>query len=294
MSNLYTASEAREKLGGIAPAILQRFVDAGKIQKVLPPGNKKRGLYNKEDVDKLAEAIQEFIELHDIAPKVDRIEFVQAQTETDIKATVQIARQLLGDNAYGMEKRMLWFNKAPRGDYVLKHNGIIVGYFSMQAIKQEAIEDVFNQRSGRSIQLEDMEPILPENPLELHISGIGVKKGISRNDAKKYGMELLRGIFETFVELGKQGIDIRKIWAKSSTVTGMKLGQDLQLTGLGYINDEQIGFLLEVDSTKAGKPILKKYIQLYQQALAEWKKEQSKQHRQIRTRKPTASTIGAE
>ena len=63
---------------------------------------------------------------------------------------------------------MPWFNMAPKGDYVLKHNGIVVGYFSMQAIKAESIKDVFDNKSGRSIQLEDMEPIVPGKPLEVH------------------------------------------------------------------------------------------------------------------------------
>ena len=82
MSGLYTASEAREKLGGIAPASLQRLVDAGKIKKVIPPENKRRGFYDKDDVDKLAEAMQEFIELHAMTSKADKIEFVQVQNES--------------------------------------------------------------------------------------------------------------------------------------------------------------------------------------------------------------------
>jgi len=282
MSGLYTASEAREKLGGIAPASLQRLVDAGKIKKVIPPENKRRGFYDKDDVDKLAEAMQEFIELHAMTSKADKIEFVQAQNESDIKATVQIARQLLGDNAYGLEKRMAWFNKAPKGDYVLKHNGIIIGYFSMQAMKPETVKHIFDRKSGRSIQLEDMEPIAPGKPLDIHVSGIGVKKGISLTDARDYGKDLLIGILNTFVELGNQGIEISKIWGKSSTVPGIKLSRDLGFKELGYINNEQIGFVLDLNSKKAEKPLVEKYLKRYQEALGEWKK----QH------KLTASTAG--
>ncbi|MGH2498310.1 MAG: hypothetical protein ACRDIV_26755 [Ktedonobacteraceae bacterium] len=271
MSNLYSASEARAKLGGIAPASLQRLVDAGKIRKVVPPENKKRGFYNKEDVDKLAEAMQDFIELHALTPKADRTEFTQAQNESDIKATVQIAKQNLGDNAYGLDRRMPWFNTAPKGDYVLKHNGVVVGYFSMQAIKSESIKDVFDKKSGRSIQLEDMEPIVPGKPLEVHVSGIGVKKGISRSDAKRYGVDLLRGILTQFVELGRQGIEITKIWAKSSTVPGIKLSEDLKFKELGYINNEQIGFVLDIYGDTKQKPIIEKYRKKYLEALVEWK-----------------------
>ena len=139
MNNLYTSSEAREKLGGISPETLRRYVDAGKIRKETPPTNKKRGYYNKQDVDTLADAMQDFIEMHTLIPKAEAfdIKVQQAQSEDDIKETIQIARQHLGENAYGLEKRMSWFKMSPNGDYVLKHNGVVVGYFSIQAIRDD-------------------------------------------------------------------------------------------------------------------------------------------------------------
>lgn len=268
---LYSASEARMKLGGISGETLKNLVDDGKIRKVIPPGNRRRGMYVKEDVDKLVEAREEFIEMYLIAPQIEGagFEVTQAQGEEDIEETVQIARQHFGENAYGLGKRMEWFNKIPNGDYVLKHNGIIVGYFSMQPIKQEAVEHIFSRKSGSSVQLEDMEPMIPGKPLNLHISGIGIKTGIPRKEAKKYGLDILTGILDLFIELGKQGIEIDKIWAKSSTVPGIKLSRDLGFTELGYINNEQIGFVLDMNPERATKPLVKKYLQMYQEALKE-------------------------
>ncbi len=178
-------------------------------------------------------------------------EIAQAKNENDIWETVQIARQHFGENAYGIDKRMAWFRKVPNGDYVLKHHGRIVGYFSMQAIKHETVERIFKSRSGNSVQLEDMEPIAPGKPLELHISGIGIKARVSRQEAKIYSMELLMGLFNVFLSLVKEGITIDKIWVKSSTVPGIKLSRDLGFVELGYINNEQIGFML--DFTKLDK-----------------------------------------
>lgn len=113
-------------------------MEAGKVHKETPPTNKKRGYYNKADVDKLAEAMEDFIEIHTTLPEGDTVELVQAEGKDDIRKTTQIARQHFGDNAYDVEKRMTWFRLAPNGDYVLKHGDIIVGYISMQAIKPEA------------------------------------------------------------------------------------------------------------------------------------------------------------
>jgi hypothetical protein len=175
----------------------------------------------------------------------------------------RIAYQNLGDNAYGLEKRIAWFQKAPKGDYVLRHEGIIIGYFSMQAIKPESIDLVFRRKSEMSLQLEDMLPIESGYPIDVHISSIEIKKGISRQQAKYYGMILLNRLFETLINLGKQGIDIRKIWSKSSTVSGIKLSRDLGFTELGYVNNEQIGFVLDLETSDL--PAVKQYREMLKQ-----------------------------
>ena len=256
MDKLYTASQARERLGGMSSSSFKRLVDSGKIRKVTPP-NKVQGMYIREDVDNLAEAMENFVEIYSASEPVARLEFGQAKDESDIKETVQIARQHFGDNAYGLEKRMTWFKRFPNGDYVLRHEGVIVGYFSAQAIKPESVDLIFHRKNGASVQLQDMIPIQSGYPLDLHVSGIGVKMGISRTQAKYYGMVLLNKLFETLVELGRQGVDIRNIWSKSSTVPGIKLSRDLKFTELGYINNEQIGFVL--DMKKANLPAIKRY-----------------------------------
>jgi hypothetical protein len=250
VSDLYTASEARRKLGGIAPASLQRLVQAGKIRKVVPPANKKRGLYIKEDVDKLIAANREFTERHALPLKDDTYELIQAKSENDIKNTVQIARRYFGETVYDLEQRLNWFHTVPNGDYVLKHNGMIVGYFSMQGINPGTIDRIFKPRSAESIQREDIIPLLSGEPLDCIISGVGVKNGESRRQTIIYGLHLLRGIFRTFIELGEQGVNIRKILTGSSTVAGIKLSRRLGFNEYGYINNEQIGFILDLETSE--------------------------------------------
>jgi len=261
MDKLYTASEARDRLGGMSSSSFKRLVDSGKIRKVVPPG-KTQGRYIREDVDKLAEAMEQFVQIYSASEPAEKLEFSQAKGKNDIQETVQIARQNLGDNAYELEKRMAWFKYTPKGDYILKHEGVAIGYFSMQAIKPESIDHVFNHKSGRSVQLEDMLLIEPGRQLDVHISGIGIKKGISRQQAKQYGMILLNKLFDTLIDLGNQGVDIRRIWAKSSTVAGIKLCRELGFTELGYINDEQIGFVLDLE--KSDLPAIKQYRRVLQ------------------------------
>ena len=271
MQNLYSASEARKKLGGIAGESLKRLVDNGQIRKVIPPGNKKRGLYVKEDVDKLAAAMEQFMEIYSLTESnKEKPELVQAQSWEDIEATIEIDRQYFGDQIHSPEKRRYWFQICPNGDYVLKHHGVIVGYFSIQGIKQEAVERLFiNKKGDPKAYAEDMEPLEPGKPLQAYISMIAVKPDEAQTSRKTYGMLLLMGLEKVFSNFAKQGIDIRTIWAKSTTVPGIKLCRDFGFTELGYIGSGRIGFKLNVE--KSDLPIARRY----REALAEYKRLES-------------------
>ena len=74
------------------------------------------------------------------------------------------------------------------------------------------------------------------------------------------------------MQFASQGIEINKVWSKSSTVPGIKLSRDLGFTELGYINNEQIGFVLDFDPEKAEKPLVKRFLLRYCEALKEAKK----------------------
>jgi len=262
--DLYTATEARSKLGGVAPEILRRYVDKGSIRKVVPPGNVKRGMYVKEDVDKMAEAMEEFTHIHAILPRNEVFEFSQAKGEKDIKASVQIARQHFGERAYGLEKRMAWYNIVPNGDYVLKHNGVVVAYFSMQNVKPEALERLFYGKKNTSLQIDDIIPLIPDVPLECYVSGIGIKLDADSNRVKRYGRLLLLGLFKALIEMGRERIDIKKIWAMSGSVSGIRLSRDLNFTELDYTNNEQIGFMLDLE--RSDFPFIEKYREVLREA----------------------------
>lgn len=268
MQNLYSATEARKKLGGIAGESLKRLVDDGKIRRVLPPGNKKRGLYVKEDVDKLAAAMEQFMEIYSLTESnKEKPELVQAQSEEDIEATINIDKQYFGDQIHAPEKRMYWFKICPNGDYVLKHHGVIVGYFSIQGIKQEAVDRLFLHRKGNpKTQAEDMTSLEPGKPVQAYVSMIAVKADEAQETKKTYGMLLLLELRKVFINFGKQGIDICKIWAKSGTVPGIKLCRDFGFTELGYINNEQIGFVLDLETSNLS------LARQYREVLTEYKK----------------------
>ena len=63
---LYTAKQAKQRLGLRVDSSLHHLVNKGMIRRVIPPG-REYGYYSKEDVDKLAQARQEFSEQNRIA-----------------------------------------------------------------------------------------------------------------------------------------------------------------------------------------------------------------------------------
>ena len=261
----YKAQKAQEILG-MTYSALRNQVNAGNVKSVTPPG-RRQAVYRAEDVNGLANAIGSVTATYKATPPTSRPIIEVAKDEQDIKETVQIARQNFGDNAYDLDRRMSWFRIVPNGDYVLRHDNVIVGYFSIQPIKQDAVNEIFRHKTGRGVKLDDLEPMVPGRSLEVHISAIAVKKGISRQDARDYGIDLVKGMFSTLVELGKQGIQVDKIWAKSSTVPGIKLCRGLGFNELGYINEEQIGFVLETTNENVSMPLVREALQKYREAM---------------------------
>ena len=267
MDKLYTASQAREKLGGMSSSSFKRLVDSGKIRKITPP-NKVQGMYLKEDVDKLAEAMQQFVEIYSTIPS-GKFEVIQARNEDDIRATVQLAKQHFGDLAYTAEDRLPWFRKVPDGDFILLYDGVVVGYFSIQAVKHEALEDHILKPKGGGVRLEDIIPFTPGIPLECYVTGMAVKLEPNHHTNKEYGMLLIMGLIDALTDFGEKVVNIRKIWTKSRTVSGIKICRDMGFQDFGYIDSEHILFMLDFETATFPS------IQKYRETLAEWKAQQN-------------------
>lgn len=248
VDKLYTSSQAREKLHGMHATSFKRLVESGKIQKVVPPG-KTQGMYVKEDVDKFAETMNAFIEIYSTTP-TEKIQVIKAQDEDDIKASAQIARQHFGDLAYTAEERLEFFKRVPDADYVLKYEGVVVGYFSMQPVKPDALTDHILKPNGGGVRVDDLLPFTPYQALECYVTGMGVKLDIhNKIPNRAHGMLLIMGLSSILIELAKGGVDIRKIWTKSRTVSGIKICRDLQFEELGFLDSEHILFKLDLEAS---------------------------------------------
>src|SRR5262249_50289084 len=114
---------------------------------------------------------------------------------------------------------------------------------------------------GGGVRLEDIIPFTPGIPLECYVTGMAVKIEPNHFTNKTYGMLLIMGLMDALIEFGKKGVDIRKIWTKSRTVSGIKICRDVGFKDLGYIDSEHILFTLDLE-TATLQPI-----QRYREAL---------------------------
>jgi len=250
--SLYTSTEVR-KLLSISGSQLNNLVDKGIIYKIVPPG-KKNGFYTKETVDRYAETLAAFASVYTTS---ERFIFEQAKDEKDIRATFQIAKQNFGDIAHSLENRINWFKIAPEGEFVLRDSGVIVGYLSMQNLKEGAIEDhIFRKGVGR-IKPDDVVPFNKEKPNECYITSIATTLQTGQTHNRLYGALILMNLPNALINLAKQGILISKLWAKSRTVTGIRLCRELGFDEIGYIDNEQIGFMLNIED--GTNPLIMKY-----------------------------------
>ena len=95
-------------------------------------------------------------------------------------------------------------------------------------------------------------------PLHLYMASIA----ITLTEKRAYGSRLIAGLMDVLINLGRQGIVLETIVARSNTADGVRLMRGIGFTEIPSITDKQ-NFLIEV--AKSGI----KEIMQYKQALIE-------------------------
>lgn len=255
----YTASQAMRKLR-MPKSTFFHYVEIGRIKRKTPPG-RKEGYYDKAFIDKMAEAT----ELAVIQYAEDPAVFTMA-TEEDIPGIYDVLISLWGPiNATTNETRLRWHKVNPEIDYVVKQEGIIVGFVNLKPLRTEAIEKyVAGTIQVKDIKADDILPFTPGAPLECE-AGIAVRAGV--HNPKKYAMRLIAGIIGVAKGLAERKVLIRKIYTRSSTPDGIQLAR-----GLGFkdITQEPTSntrlFVLDFETSKS--PFVQQYNHILEQSMA--------------------------
>lgn len=251
----YTASDVMRILD-IGNSTLYHYIETGKIRKVVPP-ERKEGYYVKADVDKLLQAREAFI----LQYADDTASFELAQEE-DIGGITNLGVELFGKHGIeDYEMRLSQYQANSEMFYVVKQEGIIVGYVGLFPLKREAIEAIMAGMEESRFRTGILAPanILPftaEKTTELFLI-IGAKQDTKKS--KLYGARLISGTIEVLEHFARRGILIKTLYATSRTPDGIRLckGLGFEQTTPAEEEDDLLRFKLNLET--ATSPLFGKY-----------------------------------
>ncbi len=252
----YSAKDAIKRLN-MPPTTFHHYVRLGKIKKKVPYG-RKEGFYEKAYIDKMAEASQLYAIEYAEGPAVFSIASVE-----DVPGIYDVITSLWGTlNAPTNETRLSWYQVNPEIDYVVKREGVVVGFVNIRPLTHGAIERlVAGEIQPKDLKPEDILPFTPGVPLECDV-GAAVRAGI--HHPKKYGMRLIAGAIETCKNFARRGIIINRLYAQSSTPDGIRLCRKLgfeEITSPPYKMPRQ--FMLNIETSNS--PFVREYRELLRQ-----------------------------
>ncbi|HJT54857.1 MAG TPA: helix-turn-helix domain-containing protein [Ktedonobacteraceae bacterium] len=252
----YTAAQVKEKLG-ITQGTLYNYVRNGTLKPVTPPG-KRQGVYSRKEVDQLAHELRAFMATRQKSASI----FARA-TAQDVSDCAKLSDDFFSGLHFDVEKQIAWMKKNPDICYVVKDEGKVVGYVLMLPLAPQKIERFLRgEESSLDLETEDIEEFIPGKPVHIYMASIVVTSKGSLFERRTYGARLVGGLFKVLIDLGKRGIILKTIAARSSKPDGIRL-----LRGIGFTellsNTDRKNFVIDV-----GKSGIKEIVE-YKQALKE-------------------------
>ncbi len=253
----YTASEAMKRLN-MPRSTFHHYVKIGKIKKRTPRG-RSEGYYEKAYIDKMAEATELFALQYVEEP----ITFSVA-TDDDLPGIYDVLVSLWGTlNATTVETRRSWHRVNPEIDYVVKQEGIVVGFVNLKPLRHEAIEKyISGELQVKDIKADDILPFIPGVPLECE-AGIAVRAGV--HDPKKFGMRLISGMIRTIKDFARKGIIISRIYTRSSTPDGIRIARGLGMEDITS-PPNQNARLFMLDLKTSTSPFVQQYRRILEES----------------------------
>ncbi len=258
----YTASQVKEKLG-INDSTLYTYVRNGDLQRITPPGRKKQGYYLRSEVDHLARELDAYF-----AVRRKKASVFTVATKEDIPICVEITKASLGNVVHyqiaSAETRISWLGKNPELFYVLKQEHEIVGYAGIIPMKREKIEQVLRDEAFlKDVTPDEIEEFKPGKPLDLYIMTLVLRADLSVTDKHVYGGRLMASLLDVLISLGRRGIEIRTLFARSGTLDGILLLRHMGFTSVHSMTNQQ-NFVIEVE--QSGLPFIQRYRGALQEA----------------------------
>src|SRR6266516_3319452 len=249
----YTAAEAMKVLG-VTDGMFYNFIRNKDLEGTKLPG-RKQNLYKKEDVDRMARELQAFI-IQRKAHKATK--FVKITTREEMREAMEISHALFGVGLDVLNERMELLAKNPDTYYVLKaEDDMIVGYTSIMPLKSGNLEKALGLTLQVKVEIDDIAEFEYGSHIDLYLTAIGVRPGFSTAEKHAYGAKLLSGLIEAIIDLGKRGVIIDSIAARSHTGDGIRLMRHAGFTEIPSLTPERRTFIIKVE--ESGIPFVMHY-----------------------------------
>lgn len=257
-SGMMTGKDAASRLA-ISVGTFYKQVRLGKIKKYTVPGSSE-GYYSREEIEKMAQAKELFILLYSIKPVI----FERASSEEDIKGIVDLTIAIYGiGGTPSFQTRLAIWRKCPDVYYVVKQEGIVVGYISMIWFTDTALAHLMGPTPKQSVQTpagtgvysvtgpENMLPFTPGQPIDSIFISLGARPGMSNQQQREYGFKLLRGTLEVLEDFARREMPVRKIYATSEKQDGIQLARKLGMREIKYPGDNLVRFEMDLNTSES-------------------------------------------
>lgn len=259
-----TGREAADRLD-MRLSTFYNHVKTGKFKKIVLPGSSE-GYFPREEIEKIAQARELVLLMYTTTPTT----FSRATTEEDVKGIVDLCVAIYGiGGTPSLEARLEIWRHNPYSYYIVKQEGIVVGYISMMWLDDEALDFLMGPTKPRKtagngiytvIDAKHAKEFVPGQPIDSLFISLGVRPGLSNQQQREYGFKLIRDSLDVIDDFARQGMPVKKLLATSERSDGIVIGRKLHMKEIKYPGDPIIRF--ELDLEKSDSKIAHKYRQL--------------------------------
>jgi len=248
-----TGKEAAERLD-MKLSTFYNHVKQGKFKKIVLPGSSE-GYFSRTEIEKIAQDRELVLLMYTTTPTI----FSRATTEEDIKGIVDLCVAVYGiGGTPSLEARLEIWGHNPYSYYVVKQEGIVVGYISMMWLDDDAIDFLMGPTKPRKttgngiytvIDAKHAKKFIPGQPIDSLFISIAVRPGLSNQQQRDYGFKLIRDSLEVLNDFARQGMPVRKLLATSEKSDGIEIGRKLHMQEKKYPGDPIIRFELDMETS---------------------------------------------
>lgn len=251
-SNYYTATQAKQVLG-VTHGMLYQYVRNGHLHPVTPPG-KKQGVYPRKEVDKLALELQAFF----MYREKQSTNFIRVTSREEMGKCLDISQELFGIGREILDECMEMIERNPYICYALKASDqTTIGYTGITPLKPGKLGGVLAQTLPVRTLPEDMEVFESGKHLDIYIGVMAIKPGLTNAEKRTYGSRLISELAEVIIELGRKGIIIGTVAARSNSADGIRLLKHAGFTEIPRATPERRTFIINVK--ESGMPFMEQY-----------------------------------